>query len=73
MQKVSVDSSLPEKLLDFSESVILCDAEGVVIGKFVPDTTRFIPPMSSEELQRRLQEPGGRTLSDILAGLEKSA
>ncbi len=72
MQKFVVDASLPEKLRGVMQTVLLCDEAGEVMGKYVPEMARFEPPpMSREELRRRIDESGGRTLAEILAGLEK--
>lgn len=72
MQKLVVDASLPEKLRGVMQTVLLCDEAGEVIGKYVPEMARFEPPpLSREELRRRIDEPGGRTLAEILADLEK--
>jgi hypothetical protein len=47
------------------------DAAGHPIGFFTPYP--YVPPTTEEELQRIEQEPGGRSLAEILADLEKKA
>ena len=74
MKRVVVDGSLPVKLPHIPEPVELCDAAGNVLGVYTPDRAGFDgldPEITEEELDRRESEPGGRTLPEILADLEK--
>jgi hypothetical protein len=78
MTQVILDPATLTKLRQVQEVAKLCDETGSVVGYFHPviDTTEYEgiePPMSEEEIARRLQEPGGRTLAEILADLEKRA
>jgi hypothetical protein len=77
MTKLIVDESLRARLEDFTESVQLCDERGHVLGYFLPaeiyDRTLYDgvePPISDEEFRRRVSEPGGRSLAEILADLQ---
>jgi hypothetical protein len=77
MTKLVVPETLRARLEDCTESVQLCDERGHVLGYFLPaeiyDRTLYDgvePPISDEELRRRVGEPGGRRLADILADLQ---
>jgi hypothetical protein len=74
MERIIVDAALPERLKSFVRPVELCDADGTVLGRYTPDAAQFDnldPGVTAEELDRRANEPGGRSLVDILADLEK--
>jgi hypothetical protein len=77
MSRITIDASLPDKLLALTHPVELCDARGQVVGRFTPVLAgRFEgvePQISEEEIQRRKQEGGGRKLAEIMADLEKRA
>ena len=75
MTKVTIDHTMRDKLRNLSERVELCDEDGRVLGYFTPAADRSLyegvdSPISEEELQRRLNEDGGRPLADILRDLE---
>jgi hypothetical protein len=79
MTKLIVEESLRKKLINLDEEVELCDETGHSIGFFYPRGPReaklppgFESPYSDEELQRRMNEPGGHTLAEIWAELDKS-
>jgi hypothetical protein len=78
MTQVILDRATLDKLRQVQEVARLCDETGGVVGYFHPviDPSEYEglePPMSEEEMARRLQEPGGRSLAEILADLEKQA
>jgi hypothetical protein len=68
MPKLTIDATLPEKLLALTYPVELIDLQGRVVGRYTP--TRG-PQISEEEIQRRKSQEGGRTLAEIMADLEK--
>jgi hypothetical protein len=79
MSKVVLDETLRAKLNDLTEHVEICDPAGNTLGHYLPAELyhRLLyegveDPISDEELERRLGEPGGRSLAEILADLEKS-
>ncbi len=79
MTKVIVDERLRRKLINLAEQAELCDELGQTFGTFIPREPQETklppgvePPFSQEELERRMNEPGGRTLAEIWADLEKS-
>jgi hypothetical protein len=57
--------------------VRLLDEEGRIIGNFKPpdvppyDPALLPPPMTPEELQRRLAQPGGLTTGEVLKQLQE--
>jgi len=76
MTRITIDPSTVEKLKDVHEMVELRDELGRVVGHFLPGPPRdaegkIIEPYSEEELERRSQEQGGRSLQEILADLSK--
>jgi hypothetical protein len=76
MSEVIVDSVTVNKLREFNECVEIRDEAGELIGYFTPRVDRRLyesveVPISEEELHRRDQKRGGRTLAEILADLER--
>ena len=77
MMQVRLDSETCRQLGAVGQSVEVCDDEGRVIGVFLPEgCPHGLPPadlaipLSVEEIQRRRQSRSGRTLDEILRGLE---
>ena len=77
MTKVILDDSLLAKLQSGDEPLELCTASGETVGHFLPQEVyeRMLydwanAQVTDEELQRRLEQPGGRTLGDIWSRLE---
>lgn len=77
MVQVRLDSETCRQLGAVGQSVELCDDDGRVIGVFLPEgCPHGLPPaglaipLSVEEIQRRRQSRSGRTLEEILRGLE---
>ena len=74
MSRVIVAATLHEKLAQSLHPVELCDAEGHVLGQYIPDLSQYDlgPEISEEELDRREKEGGGRyTTQEVLERLEK--
>ena len=76
MGKVVIDESLRAKLSDLSQQFEFCDPAGQTLGRFVPEAiyrqmlfAAADSPIAEEELQRRRQEPRGRTWAEIAKGL----
>ena len=68
---------LPERNL--SEHLLVCDKSGQVVGHYLPVDAynRLVcqwagSQVTTEELRRRMEEKGGRTLSEIWADLRNS-
>jgi len=74
MTQVISDPAMVQQLRQAQTTVKLVDADGTVIGHFVPEVpTPLEPHISREEIERRIKKGGGRPLKDILADLEKRA
>jgi hypothetical protein len=73
MPQIIVDETLHQKLLQILQPVELVDAGGQVLGRFVPETSRYHldPNISDEELGRREEAGGGRSLGEIISDLER--
>ena len=76
MTRVTVDSSTIAKLHHLSDSLELCDEGGRLLGFFTPASAakaeqREPSPLSHDELERRVREPGGRSIPEILADLSR--
>lgn len=73
MTKLVLNETLRKLLPDLSGPVEFCDEKGQVIGRFLPEVPFHIgrepPPLSKEELDRRLAEPTYST-AEVLAYLE---
>lgn len=72
MNRITLDTELRAKLNGLNERVEVCDEAGRTVGHFVPTAmfdemarTWKEADLSDEELQRRFQEPGGRSLKEI--------
>jgi hypothetical protein len=76
MSKFILDSTTSGTLRQLSEQVELIDESGHLLGTFIPVGKKQMyqtpeSPFSIEELKRFANEPGGRSLAEILADLEK--
>ena len=77
MTKIVVDAPFWAKLNNLEGPVEFCDDSGRTLGYFhsvaSPSEVERMPTslISDEELQRRRQQGGGRSLAEILADLEK--
>ena len=77
MHQVTLDPTLKARLNGCDELVEFFDEHGAKLGYFVPrETYRKLlvewsrSHITDEELERRAQEPGGRTLAEIWKDLE---
>jgi hypothetical protein len=76
--RITADDVLRKKLGDLAVPLEVCDDSGKALGHYLPaETYRALlyssanePQISSEELQARFAEPGGRKLADILRDLQ---
>ena len=69
---IQVDQSLQLQLNGMENPVAFCDADGRVLGHFLPEEqyqdwlrASYDLPLSSEELAQRCVEPQGLTLKEI--------
>lgn len=74
MERLELDAALRSKLGGLSKHIEFCDESGRLLGHFLPATVyddlfyaalARESPHSPEELRRRHQETGGRSLKDI--------
>ncbi len=79
MNKVILDSELKSKLNGLDEQVEICDETGRTVGHFLPAglyeqmlLAWAKEHITDEELERRRQEPRGRTLAEIWKNLKQS-
>ncbi|MGP0067289.1 MAG: hypothetical protein ACLQGP_27300 [Isosphaeraceae bacterium] len=76
MSSVVLDSRSLELLRQGEGRVEIRDEAGQLAGYFIPPVDRSLyesveVPVSEDELRRRAQKGGGRTLAEILADLEQ--
>ena len=76
MDKITVDSTVSEKLRELSTSAVLCDTNGRVVGFFSPvgsgvrfEDLQLEPPTSIAEIQERRKDRSGKPLEEILSRL----
>jgi hypothetical protein len=79
MTTILLDDALRQKLNGLNAEIELRDETGKVVGHVLPaDKYQSLlyasakNRLSDEELKRRSEEPGGRSLAEILADLERS-
>lgn len=75
MTQIILDAALRSRLHDSRQPLELCDESGRVLARLIPllDESQFEPvepALSSEEIQRRREEPDYST-AEVLAHLEK--
>jgi hypothetical protein len=76
MTQIIVDAEMMARLNGLCGPLEFCDAQGHVLGRFVPSDQEprpddLEPDISYEELRRRSENFQGRPLSDLLAEWEK--
>ncbi len=78
MSKITLDPQLRSRLNGLDASLEICDETGKTVGHYLPEAfyREFLVAwskvnLSDEELQRRRQEPRGRTLAEIWQTLRK--
>jgi hypothetical protein len=82
MSKVILDAALKTKLHGLREQVELCDTDGQTMGRYVPEelyqkllyqlAESQRPVLPDDEIKRRRQVNGGKTLAEILHKLGAS-
>lgn len=78
MVQVKIDAARRKRLIAAKGTVEFVDENGHCVGYFQgilppPYDESMIPPMSPEEIERRLAEPGGRSLAEVLKDLKDPA
>jgi hypothetical protein len=78
MAKIIVDPTMSALFRWVKEPVELFDEEGCRLGTFTPIDRKSLyrdveVPLIDEEIRRRAEQKGGRTLAEILADLEKQS
>ena len=78
MTALTLDQATLAKFDNLKERAEIRDESGRTVGYFIPVAERALyqsvkVPITEEELDRFEQEPGGRSLAEILADLEKRA
>jgi hypothetical protein len=71
MTQIVVDAETRRKLRDLAEALQFTDEAGRILGNFTPapKDSRHEPQISQKEIERRLQEGGGRSLAEIMSNL----
>lgn len=78
MVQITIDAAMREKLRAAGGKAELVDEDGNIVG-FVdrvlppPYDESLIPQLSPEEIRRRIAQPGGRSLQEILRDLKDRA
>lgn len=77
MSRITLDEKSIGVLGQVRERAEICDSKGAVIGYFRPvanrdSGARYVPNFTEEELLRFEQEPGGRTLDEIIRDFRKN-
>jgi len=75
MTRIVVNEALRGLLPDLTRPVVFCDEKGNVLGHFLPETEVIVwdrepPPLSEEEMKRRMAEEPTYTTAEVLAYLE---
>jgi hypothetical protein len=82
MSRITLDPDLKARLNGLNEHLEVCDESGRTLGHFLPEAAyqKMLyalaesqrPPLSSEEVERRRKETGGRPLAAIWKRLGQS-
>ena len=82
MSKVILDAELKAKFHGLHEQIELCDTDGQTMGRYVPEdlyqkllyqlAESQRPRLSADEVQRRRQSTGNKSLAEILLALGMS-
>lgn len=77
MTRITITDEFASQVHNWTSTVELYDTSGKVLGTFVPIVVEdreayanFKSPISDEEFQRRLNEPGGKSLAEIWKELD---
>jgi hypothetical protein len=81
MTRVTIDADLRKKLLNCATPLELCDERGTVLARLMPSTPltdpedwiELTPPVSDEELQRRLNSDEPTYSTEEVIGMIKKA
>lgn len=77
MTNLTIDDSLFSRLRTMYEPIAIRDSAGNLVGHFVPAAPPAeadrLPKISEAEMDEREHQGGGRSLTEILADLEKLA
>ena len=78
MNRIVVDQANAAKLDGVEQVAELCDESGRLLGYFTPAHDHSLyegveSPISGEEMSRRIEQGGGRTLKEIMADLQRRA
>jgi hypothetical protein len=72
MSKLIVDAELRTKLNGLNQTIEFCEGSGKVVGRFLPEAeyqrllyASIEIPYTSEEIDRRRHEKGGRPLAEL--------
>jgi hypothetical protein len=70
MKRIVVNGVLGSKLAKITKAVDLCDNKGRKLGTFTPEPfCPWDPSLTPEQADRIANEPGGKTLDQILKEL----
>ena len=77
MHRITLDAELRAKLNGLNDVVEICDDNGKVVGRYLPEEEYVgllykiarLQPVDEEELRRAQEEPGGMTTTEALAYL----
>ncbi len=82
MSRVTLEPGFRAKLKNLAEELEICDEAGQTLGRFLPEALykKLLfslalaqrPPLAAEEIERRKQEAGGKSLAEILKHLGAS-
>jgi hypothetical protein len=80
MTRIFADETLRVKLNNLAEALEICDAQGNVLGVFVPTdndkelyrTIQLPAELTPQEIERRMQQGGGRPLAEIWKDLGRT-
>jgi hypothetical protein len=78
MSRMTLDPTMADQLRQAKEPVEFFDLRGLPLGMFIPSDEKRLYreveiPFTTEELRQFASEPGGRSLAEILADLEKQS
>lgn len=82
MTRIVLDADWKTKLNGLCDQIELCDSEGRIMGRFLPEelyqglvyqlAESHRPPLTEDEVQRRRNPSVQKSLDEILAALRKS-
>ena len=82
MSRVILDADLKAKLRGLHEQIELCEPNGQTMGRYVPEdlyqkllyqlAESQRPKLSADEIQRRRQSTGSKSLAEVLRTLGAS-